>query len=133
MVYIYFKKYYLYNMLINELSKKTGISTHTIRFYEKSGLIEGRQDESVKSNNYLHYDDVTIEKLEFISDAKSVGFTIKEIGQIIDAWYNEKYSKNQKLEILDDKLISLEQKMKEIKAMKKQLLQFKDDVVNDRC
>ena len=120
-------------MLINELSKKTGVSAHTIRFYEKSGLIEGNQDESVKSNNYLHYDDVTIEKLEFISDAKSVGFTIKEIGQIIDAWYNEKYSKNQKLELLDDKLISLEQKMKEIKAMKKQLLQFKDDVVYDRC
>ena len=120
-------------MLINELSKKTGVSAHTIRFYEKSGLIEGKQDESVKSNNYLHYDDVTIEKLEFISDAKSVGFTIKEIGQIIDAWYNEKYSKNQKLELLDDKLISLEQKLKEIKAMKKQLLQFKDDVVYDRC
>ena len=120
-------------MLINELSKKTGVSAHTIRFYEKSGLIEGKQDESVKSNNYLHYDDVTIEKLEFISDAKSVGFTIKEIGQIIDAWYNEKYSKNQKLEILDDKLFSLEQKMREIKEMKKQIFQFKDDVLNNRC
>ena len=120
-------------MLINELSKKTGISIHTIRFYEKSGLIEGKQDPSVKSNKYFHYDEVTIEKLEFISDAKSVGFTIKEIGQIIDAWYNRKYTKQQKLEILDDKLISLEQKMKEIKEMKKQLLQFKDDVVNDRC
>lgn len=120
-------------MLINELSKKTGVSAHTIRFYEKSGLIEGKQDESVKSNNYLHYDDVTIEKLEFISEAKSVGFTIKEIGQIIDAWYNEKYSKNQKLEILDDKLISLEQKLKEIKEMKKQIFQFKDDVLNNRC
>ncbi len=120
-------------MLINELSKKTGVSAHTIRFYEKSGLIEGKQDESVKSNNYLHYDDVTIEKLEFISEAKSVGFTIKEIGQIIDAWYNEKYSKNQKLEILDDKLFSLEQKMREIKEMKKQIFQFKDDVLNNRC
>ena len=120
-------------MLINELSIKTGVSAHTIRFYEKSGLIEGKQDESVKSNNYLHYDDVTIEKLEFISDAKSVGFTIKEIGQIIDAWYNKKYTKKQKFEILDDKLLSLEQKMKEMKEMKKQLLQFKDDVVNDRC
>ena len=120
-------------MLINELSKKTGISIHTIRFYEKSGLIEGKQDESVKSNNYFHYDDVTIEKLEFISDAKSVGFTIKEIGQIIDAWYSRKYTKKLKLEILDDKLISLEQKIKEIKEMKKQILQFKDDVVNDRC
>lgn len=120
-------------MLINELSKKTGISTHTIRFYEKSGLIEGRQDETVISNNYFHYDELTIEKLEFISDAKSVGFTIKEIGQIIDAWYNRKYTKKQKLEILEEKLISLEQKMKEIKEMKKQILQFKDDVVHDRC
>ena len=98
-------------MLINELSKKTGISIHTIRFYEKSGLIKGKRDESVKSNNYLHYDDLAIEKLEFICDAKSVGFTIKEIGQIIDAWYNRKYTKKQKLEILDDKLISLEQKI----------------------
>ena len=97
-------------MLISELSKKTGISAHTIRFYEKSGLIEGKQDESVKSNNYFHYDEVVIEKLEFINDAKSVGF-----------------------KILDDKLTSLEQKMKEIKEMKNQLLQFKDDVVNDRC
>ena len=120
-------------MLINELSKKTGISTHTIRFYEKSGLIEGKQDESVKSNNYYHYDDVTVEKLEFISDAKSVGFTIKEIGQMIGAWYNRKYTKKQKLEILDDKLSSLEQKMKEIREMKKQILQFKEDVVKDRC
>ena len=133
MVDIYFSTSYICNMLINELSKKTGISTHTIRFYEKSGLIEGKQDESIKSNNYFHYDDVTIEKLEFISDAKSVGFTIKEISQIIDAWYNNKYTKKQKLEILDDKLIFLEQKMKEIKEMKKQIFRFRDDVLNSRC
>jgi len=120
-------------MLINELSKKTGISTHTIRFYEKSGLIEGKQDESVKSNNYFHYDEVTVEKLEFINDAKSVGFTIREIVQIIDAWYSSKYTKEQKLEILDGKLKDLEQKMKEIKEMKNQILQFKDDIVNNRC
>lgn len=133
MVDIYFFPDYIWNMLINELSKKSGLSVHTIRFYEKSGLLEGKQDETVKSNNYFHYDDVAVEKLEFISDAKSVGFTIKEIGQIIDAWYNNKYSKSQKLDILDEKLISLEQKMKEMKDMKKQLLQFKDDVTHDRC
>ncbi len=133
MVDIYFSIPYICDMLINELSKKTGISIHTIRFYEKSGLIEGKQNESVKSNNYFHYDDVTIEKLEFISDAKSVGFTIKEIGQIINTWYNNAYTKEQKLEILAEKLVSLEQKMIEIKEMKKLLLQFKDDVLNDRC
>ena len=120
-------------MLISELSKKTGISPFTIRFYQKSGLIEGKQDTTVHSNNYFHYDEVTIEKLEFIADAKSVGFTIKEIGQLIDAWYNKKYTRKQKLQILDDKLHSLEQKLKEIREMKKQILRFKDDVFNDRC
>jgi DNA-binding transcriptional MerR regulator len=120
-------------MLINELSKITGLSIHTIRFYDKSGLIAGKQDESVKSNNYFHYDEVTIEKLEFISDAKSVGFTIKEIGQIIDAWYNEKYTQDEKLAILEEKLLSLDQKLNEIKEMKKKIVQFKEDVENHRC
>jgi len=133
MVDIYFSTVYICTMLINELSKITGLSTHTIRFYEKSGLIEGKRDDSVKSNNYFHYDDETIEKLEFITDAKSVGFTIREIGQIIDAWYNKKFSKEEKLGILEDKLLSLEQKLKEIKEMKKQIFQFKEDVTNDRC
>ena len=133
MVGIYFSTPYICGMLISELSKKSGISIHTIRFYEKSGLIEGNRDVTVKSNNYFHYDEATIEKLEFISDAKSVGFTIKEIGQMMDAWYNKKYTKKQKLQILSDKLASLEQKMKEIKDMKRQIFQFREDVVNDRC
>ena len=113
-------------MLINELSKKSGISAHTIRFYEKSGLIKGKRDESIKSNNYFHYNEETIEQLEFINDAKSVGFTIREIGQLIDAWYNNRFSK-------EEKLLALEQKLKEIKQMKKQIEAFKKDVLNDKC
>jgi MerR family Zn(II)-responsive transcriptional regulator of zntA len=120
-------------MLINEIAKITGISTHTIRFYEKSGLIEGKRDESIKSNNYFQYDEETIEKLEFITDAKSVGFTIREIGELIDAWYKNKFSKEEKLNILDEKLLSLKQKLKEIKTMKKQIAAFKKDVLNNLC
>ena len=120
-------------MLINEVSKRTGISIHTIRFYEKSGLIAGKQDETVKSNNYYHYTEETIEKLEFIADAKSIGFTIKEIGQIIDAWHNDKYTKTQKLEILESKLVALDQKLEEINDMKNRISVLKEDVLNDLC
>ena len=45
-------------MFINELSKISGISAHTIRYYEKYGLIKGMRDENVKSNNYFHYSDL---------------------------------------------------------------------------
>jgi MerR family Zn(II)-responsive transcriptional regulator of zntA len=120
-------------MLINELSKRTGISAHTIRFYEKSGLIKGKRDENVKSNNYFHYDEEAVDKLDLIRDAKAIGFTISEIAQLIDAWYNNKFSKYEKLVFLDEKLISLDKKIKDLKNMKKLISQFKMDVLNDEC
>jgi MerR family Zn(II)-responsive transcriptional regulator of zntA len=120
-------------MLINELSKRTGITAHTIRFYEKSGLIKGKRDETVKSNNYFHYDDETVEKLELIRDAKSIGFTISEIAQLMDAWYNNKMTITQKLAVLDEKLLSIDERIKQLKEMKKMLSHFKKDVLNDDC
>jgi MerR family Zn(II)-responsive transcriptional regulator of zntA len=120
-------------MLINELSKRTGITAHTIRFYEKSGLIKGIRDEKVKSNNYFHYDEETVEKLQLIRDAKAIGYTICEIAQLIEAWYSNKFSKDEKLSFLDEKLISLDQKIKDLKEMKKLISEYKKDVLNGEC
>jgi MerR family copper efflux transcriptional regulator len=114
-------------MLINELSKRTGITAHTIRFYEKSGLIKGKRLEDVKSNNYFHYDEETVEKLNLIKGAKSIGFTISEIANLIDAWYNKKLSVQKiKLSVCDEKLLSIENKIKELKQMQKLLNQLKE-------
>ncbi len=120
-------------MLINELSKRTGLSSHTIRFYEKSGLIKGKRDENVKTNKYFHYDEETVEKLELIRDAKSVGFTISEIEQLMDAWYNNKLTIPEKLAVLDEKLLSIDERIKQLKGMKKMISQFKEDVIKDDC
>lgn len=120
-------------MLINELAKRTGITAHTIRFYEKSGLIKGKRDESVTSNNYFHYDEESVEKLELIRDAKSVGFTISEIGQLMDAWYNNKMTVDEKIAVLDEKLLSIDERIKQLKDMKILLSQFKEDVMTESC
>ncbi|SEM45890.1 MerR HTH family regulatory protein [Chryseobacterium taichungense] len=45
-------------MLINELSKKTGVTIHIMRYYENLGLIA---DENVKTNNYKNYDEKVAE------------------------------------------------------------------------
>jgi MerR family transcriptional regulator, copper efflux regulator len=120
-------------MLINELSKATGLTIHTIRFYEKSGLIKGKRDETVKSNNYFHYDNETVEKLELVRDAKSVGFTLNEISQLMDAWYNNKMTVKDKLAVLEDKLLSIEDRIKQLKEMKKLISKFKKDVIEEYC
>lgn len=120
-------------MLINELSKLTGVSAHTIRFYEKSGLIKGKRNPAVKSNNYFHYDEEAVEKLELIRDAKSVGFTLQEIAQLMDAWYNKRFSVAAKLSVLDDKLLAINQRIEQLKQMKKLIGQFKKEVIKNNC
>ena len=120
-------------MLVSELSKKTGISAHTIRYYEKFGLIRGSLKEDVETNNYLHYGEETVDKLELIRDAKSIGFTLKEIKRLIDAWYNEEFSELDKLRILDEKLLSIDSKIKQLKEMKKLVGAFKEKVLENKC
>jgi len=119
--------------LINQLSKETGIPIATIRFYEKSGLFTGKKKNDVKSNNYTYYDDEVVDKLDLIRDAKSVGFTLSEIKELIDAWYNKKLTKTKKLAILDDKLVQIEEKIKELKAVKKQIAFLKSEVEKYDC
>lgn len=120
-------------MLINELSKRTGISIYTIRFYEKSGLIRGKRDETVLTNKYFQYDEETVEKLELVRDAKSVGFTLNEIGQLMDAWYNNQMTMNEKTDILDEKIKSIDAKIDQLKEMKKLIRNFKKDIINGAC
>ena len=120
-------------MLINELSKQTGLSAHTIRFYEKSGLIKGKRRENVKTNNYFHYDDETVAKLELIRDAKSIGFTLAEISALLDAWYNNGFTIEKKLSILDEKIRSIDEKIQQLQAMKKLVADFKQSIIEDKC
>lgn len=72
-------------MLINELSKKTGFSKDTIRFYEREGLLDAAIS-SRSQNNYRNYTNEAIDRLNFIKQAKTYGFTLKEIKQIMAEW-----------------------------------------------
>lgn len=108
--------------LISQLSKETGIPIATIRFYEKSGLIKGEKKPGVTTNNYLYYGDDVVEKLRFIQMAKAVGFTLSEIKEVIDAWYLKKISRKAQMDVLELKLVQIEEKIQELKAMKRQIM-----------
>lgn len=104
----------------------------TIRFYEKSGLFSGVKKKEVTTNNYVYYDKDVVEKIRFIKMAKAVGFTLAEIREVVDAWYKKQFTKNARLRVLDKKLVQLDEKIAELKAMKKQIAICKDNIGNDR-
>lgn len=65
---------------IGELAKATGLSSDTIRFYESKGLLApSHRTES----GYRQFSSTDVQRLQFIQRAKSVGFTLDEIGELL--------------------------------------------------
>ena len=120
-------------MLINELSKRTGVSIHTLRYYENLGLIKGKTDENVKSNNYKQYDEIVAEKVNWIIEAKKVDLTLAEINTLLEDWFNNKLTSNEKIELVDKKIREIEIKINHLKNVKKFMIQAKNDVENGLC
>ena len=77
----------VFDMRIGELSKKTGLSRDTIRFYERSGLIQALPEREA-ANNYRTYGDDALIRLELVQDAQAAGMTIADltilVGQLSD-------------------------------------------------
>ncbi|WP_422126192.1 MerR family transcriptional regulator [Vibrio fluvialis] len=66
---------------IGELAKRCGVSTDTLRFYEKNALISpaGRSD-----SGYRLYDEENQKQVSFILKAKELGLSLEEIKELLD-------------------------------------------------
>ena len=65
---------------IGELSLRTGVSTQTIRYYERIALLpKPRRAE----NGYRVYDNTDIERLQFVMRARQLDFSLEDIAEIL--------------------------------------------------
>src|SRR5688572_2124118 len=65
---------------IGEVARRAGIGVETLRFYERSGLLDRP---ARTEGGYRLYDAGALKTLEFIKRAQSLGFTLEEIKRII--------------------------------------------------
>jgi MerR family transcriptional regulator, copper efflux regulator len=72
-------------MLIRELARETGVTPHTIRFYEKEGLLDARYIQR-SENRYRHYLHEAIERVITIKRLQTAGFTLSEIRGHLMTW-----------------------------------------------
>ncbi len=63
-------------MLVNELAKAADVSTDTIRFYNRIGLIEAANRED---NGYRHFAPRDVHTVRFVHAAKRLGLKLREI------------------------------------------------------
>jgi len=101
---------------IGQIAKKSGISVDTIRYYEKEGLLEKPQR---KDSGYRQYNDDVIERLSFIRQAKSLGFTLTQINELLSLEVKKGTTSKDIKNIAQSKLKDIEEKIKMLKKMQK--------------
>ena len=66
---------------IQDVSKKTGLSAHTLRYYEKEGLISGVDR---TRGGFRQYSDEDLEALGLICCLKTTGMPLQEIARFVE-------------------------------------------------
>lgn len=65
---------------VSDLAGKVGVSTDTIRYYERLGLLPPAER---TSSGYRQYEQGSVRRIQFIKDAQSLGLTLAEIGELL--------------------------------------------------
>ncbi|QJQ94601.1 MULTISPECIES: MerR family DNA-binding protein [Halomonadaceae] len=67
-------------MKVSELAKRAGVTGETVRHYTREGLLTPRRH---PDNGYQLYDGHDLSRLRFIQRARTLGFSVREIGEIL--------------------------------------------------
>ncbi len=110
-------------MRIGELANRTGVSTKTIRYYERLGILPEPQREA---NGYRSYQVATGRRLEFIKDAQAAGLTLTEINWILDLRESGESSCQHVAELLDVHVSEVDSQLAELQRTRKRLVELRD-------
>lgn len=119
-------------MLIGELSEKSKLSRHTIRFYEKLGLIEVPR-QSRRENNYKEYPDDVLRQIEAIQQIKAKGFTLKEAKGIIHLISSGTLDPERGRKYILHKISLIDKQIRQLQQVRKNLEEMADACGSDDC
>ncbi|MGB1200301.1 MAG: Cd(II)/Pb(II)-responsive transcriptional regulator [Cognaticolwellia aestuarii] len=105
-------------MKIGKLSKVSGCSIQTIRYYEKENLIS---NPNRSEGNFRLYDNNSLKELEFVKHCRSLDIPLSDIKRLIELKQSPEESCSSVNTLIDDQLKLVNQRIIELKSLKKEL------------
>ena len=108
-------------MTIGEVAKQTALGIETIRFYERQGLIP---DPPRRRSGYRQYPDETVARLLFIKRAKELGFSLKQIAEILALRVDPETTAGAIKQRVEEKIEDVEGKIRSLRRIRKALVEL---------
>lgn len=108
-------------MKIGELSKTTGCSIQTIRYYEKEGLLSTPER---TEGNYRLYGERALKELEFIKHCRSLDIPLTDVKRLMELKNKPEESCASVNKLIAQQLALVNNRMRELKTLKAELQQM---------
>lgn len=102
------------HLTIGQLAKAGAVSVETIRFYERRGLIEQPRR---PTSGIRRYPQQALERLQFIRQAQSLGFTLQEVREMLVLKADDPATCREVQRLAEDKIGLLRAKMQTLRSL----------------
>ena len=103
---------------IGQVAQQVGVGVETVRFYERQGLLEKPPR---KGPGYRQYPPEAVSRLHFIKKAKEVGFSLKEVKELLSLRLDKAATCEDVKSRAKAKIRDVEQKIQALQKMRKAL------------
>lgn len=108
-------------MNIGQAADRSGVPAKTIRYYESIGLIP---EAGRTASGYRAYHRKDVETLRFIQRARSLGFSVRDVGNLLALWRDRSRASAEVKRVATDHIGEIERKIAELEAMRRTLLEL---------
>ena len=115
------------SLTIGKLATASEVNVETIRFYERKGILA----QPKKQGSFRTYPDEYITRIRFIKRSQELGFTLKETKELLDLKIKNQSRCSDVLSKTEEKIEEINQKIKDLKKMKKSLKGLASCCVDD--
>jgi Hg(II)-responsive transcriptional regulator len=107
-------------MTIGEVAERAGVNVQTLRYYERTGLLPKANR---KPSGYRQYSTDTVHLVRFIKNAQELGFTLRDISELIALRENTK-NRPKVATLALAKVEEIDRRVRGLTAMRKTLKQL---------
>lgn len=103
---------------IGQLAKRASVGIETVRFYEREGLLE---EPERRASGYREYHEEVVRRLLFIRRGKELGFSLKEIKQLLALRVDGRARCSAVEKQAEAKLSDIEEKIRQLQRIRRTL------------
>lgn len=103
------------SLIRGQLARRCGVGPETIRFYERRGLLP---EVPRSRSGYRRFDEQAVARLVFIRRAKSLGFSLPEIAELLALHHDAGGDRGRVKALAQSKLREIEDKIQDLDRMR---------------